>query len=264
MAGCITLLSDIGSQDATLAAIKGVFLQEAPQSTLIDISHDLDPFYIQQAAYVLSSSYKYYPQNTVHIVLYDVYASEKPRMLLTQKEGQYFIAPDNGILPLIFGSELSLWECYTFSAETDLKVCISALLKVINKLRNTSLPEAGLTDTHTNITPIRNIPKSGANTIECEIIYIDRFENVVLNLKQEEFEEVKGERGFEIRIMREEAISKIHKHYNDVSQGNVLCRFNSAGYLEIAVNRGNAASLFGFRINKEQNHYYNTIKIFFE
>ena len=106
-------------------------------------------------------------------------------------------------------------------------------------------------------------PKIENNVVECQVIHIDRFENVVINITREQFYEVAKERPFQIQFMRNETINEISTHYHNVKEGDKLCRFNSAGYLEIAINRGKAASLFGLKLHREQHLMYNTIKIFF-
>ena len=102
------------------------------------------------------------------------------------------------------------------------------------------------------------------NVVECHVVHIDRFENVVTNMTRDLFEKIGAGRPFRIQFMRDEEIHYISNHYNDQREGEKLCRFNSTGYLEIAINRGKAASLFGLRLHQKQHLIYNTIKIFFE
>jgi len=114
----------------------------------------------------------------------------------------------------------------------------------------------------------------GNNWIEGQIIFIDNFENVIINITKEEFEEQRRGRSFKIVFKRDEIIDKISETYADVAESEKLALFNSAGYLEIAVNKGNAAGLFGLQGYTEnlntQSQYlqnrllYQTIKIYFE
>ena len=103
---CITLLSDLGVQDASLASAKGILMQHLPNTPIIDISNTIEPFHTQQAAYLLVAAYGHFNPNTVHIILFDIFASKTPRLVLTKRQDQYILAPDNGILPLAFGEEL--------------------------------------------------------------------------------------------------------------------------------------------------------------
>jgi S-adenosylmethionine hydrolase len=100
--------------------------------------------------------------------------------------------------------------------------------------------------------------------VECHVIHIDRFENVVINLTKEIFEQVGKGRPFSIQFMRDEEIKQLSTHYYNVQEGEKLCRFNETGYLEIAINRGKAASLLGLQLHRDRRLMYNTIKVYFE
>ena len=118
--------------------------------------------------------------------------------------------------------------------------------------------------------PLR--PMLGNNWIEGQIIFIDNFENVIVNISKEEFEEQRKGRSFKIVFKRDEVIDKISETYADVSEGEKLALFNSAGYLEIAINKGNAAGLFGLQGFSEQQQsqyrsnrlFYQTIRVYFD
>ena len=114
----------------------------------------------------------------------------------------------------------------------------------------------------------------GNNWIEGQIIFIDNFENVIINITKDEFEEQRRGRSFKIVFKRDEIIDKISETYADVTESEKLALFNSAGYLEVAINKGNAAGLFGLQGYLEkmsgQGQYmqarllYQTVKIYFE
>ncbi len=260
---CITLLSDLGHQDASLASVKGILMQQMPQTIIIDISNTIEPFHLQQAAYLLQASYKHFGANTFHLVLFDVFAGKAPRMILTKVDEQYIIAPDNGILPLAFGENIEhIWECFKKQEKdflTDWITQSAAIMKQIEKYHSVKLPVTEL-----DIIPRNLKAKIETDSIEGQVIHVDRFENVVLNIREEEFETVRNGRDFKVHFMRNEEISKLSHHYSSVKDGEKLCRFNAAGYLEIAINRGKAASLFGLKLQREQKLLYNTIKIHFE
>jgi S-adenosylmethionine hydrolase len=120
--------------------------------------------------------------------------------------------------------------------------------------------------------PLR--PLLGEKYIEGQIIFIDNFENVIINITKEEFEEQRRGRSFKIVFKRDEIIEKISETYADVNESEKLALFNSANYLEIAINKGNAAGLFGLEGYTEktgtQTQYmqnrllYQTVKIYFD
>jgi S-adenosylmethionine hydrolase len=120
--------------------------------------------------------------------------------------------------------------------------------------------------------PLR--PLLGPKYIEGQIIFIDNFENVIINITKDEFEEQRRGRSFKIVFKRDEIIEKISETYADVHESEKLALFNSANYLEIAVNKGNAAGLFGLegyseKLNMQTQYMqnrllYQTVKIYFE
>ena len=118
------------------------------------------------------------------------------------------------------------------------------------------------------------LPNFGNNWLDGQIVFIDNFENVIVNITKREFEEHRKGRTFKIVFKRDEIIEKISTTYADVAEGEKLALFNSAGYLEIAINKGNAAGLFGLQSfsdrqqTKQQNFvanrlFYQTVKIYF-
>ena len=114
-------------------------------------------------------------------------------------------------------------------------------------------------------------PSSTGQFIEGQILMIDRFLNVIVNITKTEFEEARKGRSFKIVLLGGTHIENISDHYADVHEGEKLAFFNEAGYLEIAVNKGYAATLFGlgeFNAGGPSQHgrrqYYQTVKVFFE
>jgi len=115
-------------------------------------------------------------------------------------------------------------------------------------------------------------PVYGDNWIEGQIIFIDHFENVIVNITRDEFEERRAGRSFRIVCKRDEVIDRISETYADAHEGEKLALFNSAGYLEIAIQKGNAAGLFGLQdfTEQSQNQYlqsrlfYQTVRVYFE
>lgn len=262
---CITLLSDFGLHDASVAYAKGVIKQYTPQLPIIDITHSIEPFHLQQAAYILATGYRGFPEKTCHVVLFDVFYNKESTLLLCEKNGQYFLAPDNGILSLAFDASIDkVWSCHKMNASKGFKLWLQKVGELLGMLEKDSPEKLKLTPCELKNAPTHWLPRIEGNTVECHVIHIDRFENVVLNITREQFEKIGRNREFKIQFMRSEHISAISRHYTDVKEGEKLCRFNSAGYLEIAINREKAASLFGLKLRQDKHLMYNTIKIFFE
>jgi S-adenosylmethionine hydrolase len=262
---CITLLSDFGLQDASVAIARGILMQHVPEAELVDITHLVDPFNIQQAAYLLLSAFPKFPKGSCHVLMFDIFSDERPRLMLCEHEGQYLLAPDNGILSLAFGDALeNAWECYELPPSGHFSDWMHATARTISGLFNQKPKEVALKTGKLSVSKRSWRPAEDGNSLECHVIHIDRFENVVVNLTRRQFEEFGKGRRFRIQFMREEEITELSTHFFNVPEGHQLCRFNSTGFLEICINRGKAASLLGFKLYREGLFIYNTIKINFE
>lgn len=261
--GCITLLSDLGLQDASVASAKGILLQYVPALSIVDISHYVEPYHLQQAAYLLAASYIHYPAGSCHIIICDIFADKVP-MLLCEKEGHYFIAPDNGIASLAFGRNIGgIWKIMDLQNKVGLKEWMHRAGTIAAQLQSTAPDALGLEAATLSHAPTNLRPRIDGNTVECHVIHIDRFENVVLNITREDFERTGRNRPFTIEFAKNEVINELSDNYYDVREGEKLCRFNNAGYLEISINRGNAARLLGLKLAREKHLIYNTVKISF-
>src|SRR5476649_2674324 len=110
---CITLLSDMGLQDASTAIARGILMQHVPAVPVVDITHEIQPFNTKQAAYMLGTSYNSFPEGSFHLPLFDIFSEKAPMLVLCSHNGHYFLAPDNGLLPLALQSNsLTGWTCF--------------------------------------------------------------------------------------------------------------------------------------------------------
>jgi S-adenosyl-L-methionine hydrolase (adenosine-forming) len=272
----VTLTSDIGEQDYLVGAVKGRLMRINPAFRIIDITHRLSPFNYPQAAYVCRNAIKNFPEYTYHIVLVNLFESKPEQLLLAFHNNQYIICADNGILGMILEEtpEMILGIPLEKTAIKNTLFCMDVAAKAITLLANGEpLEMIGHPDaSYIEKNPLR--PTLGEDWIEGQIIFIDNFENVIVNITQEQFEEQRKGRRFKIVFKRDEVIERISGSYADVPQGEKLVLFNSAGYMEIAINKGNAAGLFGLRGYNENSQqvtsmvqnrlFYQTVKVFFE
>lgn len=267
----LTLTSDIGERDYLLGAIKGQLLRIISQPSIVDISHSLSPFNYTQTAYICRNAIKSFPPFTFHLFLINLFEKKPQQLLLSYHNEQYIICADNGLLTMIVEGKpemvigLPLEKVETRNAMH----CVQVMATAVEKLqRGEDLQSIGIPDV-SYIEKNHLRPLLGENWIEGQIILIDNFENVVVNITHEQFEEQRKGRSFRINFKRDEVISIISETYADVPIGEKLALFNSAGYLEIAINKGNAAGLFGLQGFTEQSQnlqnrlFYQTIKIFF-
>jgi S-adenosylmethionine hydrolase len=257
----ITLLSDFGYQDNFIAVAKGILLQQLPAARLIDLNHEVEPFHLLQCSYLLKSAYADFPGFTVHLSLFDILHTHPARLLITRMGDHFIICADNGLLPLSFGEKLGPVYSLPETAASYVEWLYLAA-GFIKKLEVSAFSLEGLSE----VTPKENPSGLKAlikgDALECQVIHIDRYENVVINITREQFDEQRKGRDFQISFARD-SINKISERYSDVPEGEKLCLFNSAGYMEIAINHGQAASLLGLRLYRERQLVYQNIKIDF-
>ena len=239
-------------------------MQHVPGAQFVDISHLVETFNIQQAAYLLLSAYSNFPKGTCHVLLFDIFSEERPRLMLCEYDGHYLLAPDNGVLSLAFGDKLvDVWQLYELDSMGTFSDWMLEAGRTIAQLQTHAPMDLQLTSSRLKVATRHWLPKIIDNTVECHVVHIDRYENVVINLTREQFDEIGQGRPFRIRFMRDEELTQLSTHFYNVHDGQKLCRFNSTGFLEICINRGKAASLFGFKLFREGHFIYNTIKIYF-
>jgi len=272
----LTLTSDIGQQDFLIGAVKGQLLQVNQTFSLVDISHHVSPFNYPQAAYVCRNAIKNFPTGTFHLILVNLFDQKPEHMLLAEHNGQFIGCADNGLLTMILEEvpQKTVALALDKNQQKNTIYCVSVFAKAFNDLHlGKPIEEIGDAGVSIHVkNPLR--PMLGSDYIEGQIIFIDNFENVIVNIHKEEFEEQRKGRSFKIVFKRDEVIDKISETYADVNEGEKLALFNAAGYLEIAINKGNAAGLLGLQGFSEkqlqQSQYmnsrlfYQTVKVFFE
>lgn len=263
---CVTLISDFGFQDASVAKVKGILMQHVPHLPVVDISHDVPQYHLQQAAYLLTAAYSHFPKGSCHLPLIELFREQPTGFIVAEQEGHYFIAPDNGLLSIAFPGKLS--QVYAMPAEADvlsLTTWMHQAASIVNQLQSVPLQELPLIPCNIREAGRHWLPKYDAEKacIECHVMHVDNFGNIVLNLNRETFEHYAQGQPFYIQLLRDEVIRDFHQHYHQVPQGQKMCRFNDAGYLEIAINRGSASKLLGLKVFSEKSLMYSHIRVCF-
>lgn len=254
----ITLTTDMGLRDYYVASVKGTILSELPDAKIVDITHDIAPFDIAQASFVLKNCYKDFPKGSIHIISVDPGNNEESRHLLLESSGHYFIGADNGIFSLLFEKipdniyELTIIEDNTVQSFPTKNVFVKAACHIARG----GTPE--IIGKRIDTIQRRQLFRA---TVERDIIkgtvsYIDGYGNVITNISNTLFTEVGKGREFKIYLTRAGyTISKIHRQYNEVPEGEKVAIFSSSGNLEIAINKGvegsggGANKLFGLKMN---------------
>lgn len=248
----ITLTTDWGLKDHYLASVKGAFLRSIPNITLVDISHDIPPFDLNQASFILKSAYKNFPEGTIHIVGVNTEASiDMPHVLIKHK-GHYFIGADNGIFALIFNEnpdliiELDIIQTSNRFSFPTKDVFVQAAMHVLegNAIEHLGEKREALTN------KMSFKPVVESNLIKGKAIYIDAYQNVITNITEKLFNEVVKGRKFKILLRAGNyEINTICQSYLDVNEGELLALFDSEDQLEIAISKGKASSLLGLGID---------------
>lgn len=270
----LTLSTDIGQRDYIVGAIKGQFLQLIPTMNVVDITHYLSQTNFPLAAYTCNNAFKYYPTNTYHLILINVFESDFDHFLIALYHNQYIICPDNGLITMISGVKPTEIVKVPISKNANLLTITADLAAAVLKLEEyKKLSAAGTVATEIiEKYPLR--PTAGPDWIDGQILFIDNFENVVINITKQDFEEHGRGRKFKIMFKRNETIEQLSDNYSGVPEHEKMAWFNSAGYLEIALRNGNMAGLFGLQGYNEQMQkagasagnkwFYQTIRVFFE
>ena len=246
----ITLTTDLGYKDFYQAALKGSILSQLPNANIVDISHDISAFNIPQAAFVLRNAFHYFPKGTVHLIGIDSVFNEKTRYLALKYREHFFVGSDNGIFSLIFEEEPS--EIVELNIMQDLKYLHFPLSDIFpkaashlakgGKLKEIGISVSGVEDRMT-LQPVIE-----RDVIRGSVIYIDSFQNIITNITKEIFTRVQVNRDFTLFFKRNESISQLSWHYNEVPEGEKLCLFGISNHLEIAINKGNASGLLGLHL----------------
>ncbi|MGK2863585.1 MAG: SAM hydrolase/SAM-dependent halogenase family protein [Chitinophagaceae bacterium] len=272
----ITLTSDIGHQDYLVAAVKAQLLQIDPEFTIVDVSHNIAPFNYPQAAYICRNAFKNFPDFTYHIILVNLFEKRPEHLLLAFHNNQYFFCADNGLLNMILEEKPEMVMGVPLDKlATKNTTYLARMMGIAARqlVQGEPIENIGIPD-FTYIEKNHLRPLLDNKWIEGQIIFIDNFENVIVNITHEQFEQQRKGRSFRIVFKRDEMIDRISETYADVKAGEKLALFNSAGYLEIAINKGNAAGLFGLKGFSEktskaesilQNQLlYQTVRVYFE
>lgn len=273
----LTLTSDIGDEDYLMGAVKGQVLQINEGFNIVDITHRLVPFNYPQAAYVCRNAFRHFPEESFHMALINLFDSKAQHLLLARHKNQYIGIADNGLLSMILEGRPDALVALPLDKSRQKNTLYFAQVfaqAFTDLLSGQPMEKVGSTDiAFREMNPLR--PLLGSNWIEGQIIFVDHFENVVVNITRNEFEAHRNGRGFKIVFRRDEVIDRFSETYADVPEGEKSALFNSAGYLEIAVNKGNAAGLFGLQGYSDKNNgagsqfmqtrlFYQTVRVYFE
>jgi S-adenosylmethionine hydrolase len=248
----ITLLTDFGTGAEYAGLMKGVILSINPSAAIVDISHQIDSQDIVQAAFTIYSSYEYFPDGTVHLVVVDPGVGSERSLLALEMKKQFFIAPDNGVLTLLFNEE-KITSLIRITNSQYFLVSVSRTFHGRDIIAPVGAHLSGGVDVRMLGTEIdlrdavhldhlyARISENGE--LVGKIVAIDDFGNLITNIDSKNLSEVYPtgqEKKIQIKI-GSHVITGLSETYGSVRSKTPLALIGSRGYLEIAVNKGNAA-----------------------
>lgn len=254
----ITLTSDWGLSDYYVPAVKGAIFSVLPDVNVVDITHNIEPFDVRSAAFIVKNCYKNFPKGTIHILAIDTEESISNPHVVVKANDHYFVGTDNSIFSLIIDQDpyeaviidvTQDSDFFTFSTR-DRFVKVAIML-----YNNVSLSEIGTP--YTLKERIEFKPTYDSKSIHGLVNYIDSYENLVTNINKPLFEKIRNGRNFTIKLCSGiYKINTIRKSYQEVPEPDILALFGTHGFLEIALNHGKAASLLGIERDSAVDIYF--------
>lgn len=247
----VTLTTDYGTGDHLVGVLKGVILKINPDVQIVDITHQVTPFDLLDGALAIASAYSYFPARTIHVVVVDPGVGTERRPLLVSGQNQYFIAPDNGVLSGVFEKE----QNFVVRHLTSEHYFLHPVSKTFHG-RDIFAPVAGWLSKYwqpssmgDEITDFKRFamprPKEGEGGMKGVVMKVDSFGNLMTTFRAEDLPEDALEKG-EVKLqLGSHAITKIVPTFANGNAGEAVAYIGSGGYLEVAINKGNASKTLG-------------------
>ncbi|MGH9680483.1 MAG: SAM hydrolase/SAM-dependent halogenase family protein [Candidatus Acidiferrales bacterium] len=246
----VTLTTDFGTSDHLTGSMKGVILNINPAARIVDLNHGVTPFDILDGALSIANAYRYFPPRTIHVIVVDPGVGTDRRPILVSGEKQYFIAPDNGVLSMIYERESCTVRHIT--AEHYFLNPVSSTFHGRDIFAPTAgwLSKAFQTEAFGEVVTdfVRfTMPKAkpAGQSIKGVVMRVDAFGNLMTNLTTVDVPAAAAASGEIKLVVNGKEITKFVRTFGSGGPGEPVALFGSAGYLEIAVNRGNAARTLG-------------------
>lgn len=245
----ITLTTDFGTSDHFVGAMKGVILGISPRARIVDITHEIAAFEISEAAFVIAQASRYFPKKTIHVVVVDPGVGSARRPLLAEMGGQYFVAPDNGVLSMIFAREKA--KVRHISSDAYFLQPLSAtfhgrdIFAPVAAHLAAGIPPARFgkrIEDHLRLN-LGQPTRTGKRTWTGVILKVDRFGNLITNLHIDEFPDMRT-RHFELNVGLQQ-LAGLAPTFSAGAPGELLVIVGSSGFIEVAANQASAAKILG-------------------
>ena len=247
----LTLTTDFGLSDHYVGAMKGVILGICPRAQIVDISHEVSPYAISQGAFLIAEAYRAFPRDTVHVVVVDPGVGSDRRPILAKAAGQYFAAPDNGVLGMVFAREKH--KVRVISNDRYFRHPVSQTFHgrdifapVAARIAAGVAPARIGEIVKDYVHPVFERPrKTGEGMWAGSILAIDRFGNVVTNFYAQDFPK------FAQLTIGRSKVRGLVRNYAEAPAGELVAIVGSAGYIEISVKQDSAAVKIGARAGQD-------------
>ena len=247
----IGLFTDYGWDDPYVAQLKGVMVSIYPNARLMDLTHNIAPFNVVEGSYLLDQSAEEFPAGTIFVAVVDPQVgTERDPVLVETAKGKFFVGPDNGLFTQVIDHEgfSRAWKLdkteyfrpgttsYTFHGR-DIFGPVAAHLASGLDPERFGTPIKTLT-----LLPIKE-PTFAAGTLSVEVLHLDRYGNVILNLRNdgEMADKLKDGNLVKISIGKESYSGPMVSTYGEIEKGRLILLYGGNGLLEIAMNQGSAA-----------------------
>lgn len=246
----ITITTDFGSADTFVGSMKGVILSIQPDAEIIDITHKVMPYDLLDGALAIGQAYKYFPPRTIHLVVVDPGVGTERRPLLVTAGQHYFVAPDNGVLSMVYQREETLAVRYITAEHYFLQPVSNTfhgrdIFAPVAAWLSKNGQSASFGEEITDFVRF-TLPKAKAagNGVKGVVLRADNFGNLLTNLTPEDMPQVLAGSNFKMRVGTAQ-ISRLAETFGNGAPNEPVLILGSSGFFEVAVNRGNAAKATG-------------------
>ncbi|MBA9076280.1 SAM hydrolase/SAM-dependent halogenase family protein [Rufibacter quisquiliarum] len=241
--GFLTFLSDFGTIDHYVAAVKAKILTLNPTQVIVDISHHIDPFNIAHGLHVINSVYRDFPEGTVHLLAVDTHGSKNGRYQVARYNGHYFVCADNGLLSLLTDGDPEQLVDLPEQPESSSPARDIMAPAAVALANGASMAEVGeLADGM--LQRINRQLRLNDHNIIGHVVHVDHYGNLITDITRDSVDAIGHGRKSSIHFNRE-VIDRISTRYNQPNEGDCVALFNRQGFLTIGINKGHASELLG-------------------
>ena len=252
----ITLLTDFGLKDSYVAEMKAVILSICPKASIVDISHDVEPYNIRMAAYLLARSVKFFPKGTVHVAVVDPTVGSSRRPIIVEAKNAFLVGPDNGVL-MFAAEKLGLKSVYKIENKDFMLPNISKtfhgrdIFSPIAAYLSLGMSPSSLGEKIQDFIVLKLFKVNIADDeVRGSIVHIDSFGNIITCIEKEHLDNIGIGYGDTLDVVLGDNTMRIKllPAYGYVKPGEFLAVINSEGFFEIAANMSNAALKLGVKV----------------